>query len=102
MPWDKRGYYYRKKRIGARVVSEYIGRDFLGQLAAADDLEAQEQRAQAQASTQAARLEFEALDAGIESADELISAAMFEALEAAGYHQHARGQWRKRRDNKSN
>ncbi len=102
MAWDQRGYYYRKKRIGARVVSEYVGGGFSGTFAAADDLEAQEQRAQERASTQAARLETETLDAAIESADELINAAMFEALEAAGYHRHARGQWRKRRDTKSN
>jgi hypothetical protein len=101
MPWE-RGYYYRKKRIGSRVVSEYVGGGLSGTLAAADDLEAQEQRAQAIASTQAARLEAEALDTGIQAADELISAAMFEALEAAGYHRHARGQWRKRREPKSN
>jgi hypothetical protein len=101
MPWDKRGYYYRKKRIGARVVSEYVGGGLSGTFAAADDLEAQEQRAQERASTKAAQLETETLDAGIQAADELISAAMFEALEAAGYFQHARGQWRKRRETKS-
>jgi predicted component of type VI protein secretion system len=101
MPWDKRGYYYRKKRIGARVVSEYVGRGFPGQLAAGEDEMARNERAQAQASTQAAQQKAEALDQNIAAADELISAAMNEALEAAGYHRHARGQWRKRRDTKS-
>jgi len=101
MPWDSRGYYYRKKRIGARVVSEYIGRGMSGTFAAADDLEAQEQRAQERASTQAKRREADALDQSIAAADELISAAMNQALEAAGYHRHARGQWRKRRETKS-
>jgi hypothetical protein len=101
MAWDKRGYYYRKKRIGARVVGEYVGRGMFADFAAGEDETARIERAQAQASTQAARLETETLDAAIESADELISAAMNEALEAAGYHRHARGQWRKRRETKS-
>ncbi len=102
MSWDKRGYYYRKKRIGARVVSEYVGRGMFADMDAAEDIAARIERAQAQASTQAARLECEALDASIQAADELISAAMNQALEAAGYHRHARGQWRKQRETKSN
>jgi len=101
MPWDKRGYYYRKKRIGSRVVSEYVGRGMFADMDAAEDAAKRQERAQAQASTQAARLETETLDAGIQAADELINAAMFETLEAAGFHRHARGQWRKRRDTKN-
>ncbi len=98
MPWDKRGYYYRKKRIGSRVVSEYIGRGFMADLDAQADAQAQQERAHDRALMQAQRLEADTVEAGIAAADELIKAAMSQALEAAGYHQHARGQWRKRRE----
>ncbi len=98
---DRRGYWYRSIRRGARVEREYIGRGMLADMDAAEDAAARIERAQAQASTQAARLECEALDAGIQAADELVSAAMKQVLEAAGYHQHARGQWRKRRETKN-
>lgn len=40
MPWEKRGtklYYYRKKRVGARVVKTYVGGGEAGERAAAED-----------------------------------------------------------------
>ncbi len=101
MPWDKRGYYYRKKRIGSRVVSEYIGRGFMANLEAGQDQTERDARAYERRELQAQRAKDAQLEAGIIAADELISAAMNQALEAAGYHRHARGQWRKRRETKS-
>ncbi len=101
MPWDKRGYYYRKKRIGARVVSEYIGRGFMANLEAGSDQTERDARECDRRELQSERAKDAQLEAGIIAADELISAAMNEALEAAGYHRHARGQWRKRRETKS-
>ncbi len=100
MPWDKRGYYYRKKRIGARVVSEYIGRGFMANLEAGLDQTERDARECDRRELQAQRAKDAQLEAEISAADELISAAMREVLEASGYHQHARGQWRKRRQTK--
>jgi hypothetical protein len=102
MPWDKRGYYYRKKRIGARVVSEYVGRGFMANLEAGSDQTERDARECDRRDLQAQRAKDAEIEATIAAADELINAAMNEALEAAGYHRHARGQWRKRRDTKSN
>jgi len=40
MAWEKRGghlYYYKKKRLGNRVVSQYVGRGSVARFAAAFD-----------------------------------------------------------------
>ena len=47
MAWEARGnksYYYRKRRIGRRVVSEYVGSSETAELIAGMDVLDQEQR----------------------------------------------------------
>lgn len=47
MAWEtRRGrkYYYRKKRVGTRVVSVYVGSGLLGQFIELEDLERREAR----------------------------------------------------------
>lgn len=100
MAWEERNgnrYYYRKRRIGGRVVSEYMGG---GDLAEAfvylDEIE-RDQRDLEREIDRAERQEQQELDHQV---DELISLAMTMAdatLLAAGYHRH-KGQWRKRRE----
>lgn len=101
MPWDKRGYYYRKKRIGSRVVSEYVGVGFIANLEADADQKERHERNLKRADEYSERETAAALDESMEAADALITALMRQELEAAGYRQHARGQWRKRREIKS-
>jgi hypothetical protein len=99
MGWEQRGdgfYYYRKRREGRRVVSEYIGRGELAEaIAALDELD----RERREVEQEDWRLEREAIlsiaKAGTE-AQEVILTLTRAWLLAQGYHTH-KGQWRRRR-----
>lgn len=106
MAWEKRArggqYYTRSRRSNGRVVREYLGCGGRAQEAAARD---QRQRDQRQREERAALRaawdgEFQRLDA----AEQLVIAyctyverAAREALMAAGFHRHARREWRRAR-----
>jgi predicted proteasome-type protease len=95
MSWEQRGdrrYYYRKRRDGDRVISEYVGAGELAETAAAlDALEREARRAERQS-----RQEARALDAQIDEVCDLIRALTYAELLVAGYHTH-KGQWRRKR-----
>jgi hypothetical protein len=100
MGWVRRGsksYYYRSRRVQGRVVGEYIGPGPLGQLAA--DL-VQLRRAQRQANREAvglAHLRWQEVDSSMGAMDQVGDLLTRAVLVAAGFHQHERGPWRKRR-----
>ena len=86
MAWE-RGYYYRVRRENGRVVREYVGRGRVAELMAKlDALDREKER------------EERRLDADLEALIETTDLLARAALVAAGYHQHKRGEWRKRRD----
>ena len=90
-------YYYRSRREGGRVRTEYLGPAGQAELFTYLDAEDKEQR---EAERERERAEREAIEreeselAGWFGRVEAIAQA---ALNAAGYHQHKRGEWRKRR-----
>jgi hypothetical protein len=100
-------YFYRSERIGDKVVSHYCGRFgtenarlwmSLVQLG-------KERRAQEAAERAIERAEFAELASLPEELAALLAEAQratAEALQAAGYHQHKRGEWRKRRGTNQN
>lgn len=99
MGWERRRgsrYYYRKHRVGSRVVSEYMGRGhraehaiFLAQMTH----EREQQTKYEDELVQRQLLEVEQqIDQGIERLDRLIRGY----LVANGYRTH-KGQWRKKR-----
>ena len=100
MGLERRGshlYYYRKRREGRRVISEYVGGGELGRSASGLD---QLEREERQAELAAFRAECDAvLDAGrrIDALEGLVRDLVRVALVSAGLHTH-KGQWRKRRD----
>jgi hypothetical protein len=100
MAWEQRGdrtYYYRSRKIGGRVVKEYVGGGLAGVLAERADNAQRRKRAAACA---ALRKEQDAVAAAETVHDELDGAAdalLTAMLLAAGYHRHDRGHWRKRR-----
>ena len=90
MSWETRSgrgrYYTRSRKVAGRVRREYVGSGLLAELAAAEDALHRE-----------ARERLEALDAPLLALDALTGALYRAALVAAGYRQHKRGEWRKRR-----
>ena len=102
MSWERRArgtrYYTRSKKVGGRIVRQYVGCGVVGELAAAADaaarLEAQEEARR-----------WQARRAQVESAGEMsrrfadsVERLSRAALVLAGYHQHHRGEWRKVRE----
>jgi hypothetical protein len=101
MSWETRGgrgrYYTRSKRVGGRVRREYVGSGLLAELAAAEDALHREAREREARDRPTERERLEALDAPLGALDALTGALYRAALVAAGYRQHKRGEWRKRR-----
>jgi hypothetical protein len=92
---DSRGYWYHSKRSGGRITKEYIGRGEWCALAA--QLDESERHAESEA-RDALQARHAAIDGQIEALCAVADRMVRETLEAAGYHQHARSQWRKRRE----
>jgi hypothetical protein len=98
MGWDKGGRYYtRSRRVNGRVVREHVGGGTIGELAAQLDALDRQKRDAERAAARAVRDEVAALDAPLAELNDLADLLVTAALLAAGYHQHNRGNWRKRR-----
>jgi hypothetical protein len=90
-------YYYRSRREGGCVVSEYVGAGRIAELAAQMDALGREQQEADRAGFRARRAELDALDAPLDEMHNLAELVARAALVAAGFHQYKRGEWRKRR-----
>ena len=97
MGWDKGRYYTRSKKVNGRVVREYVGTGKLAELMARMDAIERERRDAERADRRAKKAELDALDAPLKEFDELAGLLARAALVAAGYRQHHRGEWRKKR-----
>ncbi len=97
MGWE-RGYYYRVRKRSGRVVREYIGTGRLAELAAKADSLEQARRKQAALDLRMVKAVLAALDADLSTLVDTMNLVARAALLAAGFHQHKRGQWRKRRE----
>lgn len=99
MAWESRrnnSYYYRKRKVGGKVVSEYIGTGFAALLA-----EQVNERVKAEAEAkrqewQAIRDEQARLDKMVNDFGQLATAYADAVLLLNGHHLHKR-QWRKKR-----
>lgn len=93
-----RVYYYRKRREGDRVVSEYIGKGMVAHYAFLQDSEAHEQRAEQRAKLAQLKQEQERIDKAIDAHHAAVQRVVVDALHLLGFHKHKR-QWRlKRKD----
>jgi hypothetical protein len=101
MAWE-RGYYYRVRRENGRVVREYLGggrpAELIARLDALERKKGQEKRRLDAEALQNEKATLHALDADLEALIETTNLLAHAALVATGYHQHKRGEWRKRRD----
>jgi hypothetical protein len=100
MSWEKRGnrrYYYRARSVGGKVVKQYVGHGPEAEKAAREDAQKRAEREARLEARRESRRQYEAvqvtLAAVFADCDNLIRAALVQA----GFHQHTRGEWRKRR-----
>lgn len=100
MGWERRRngllFYYRGRRVGGRVVKEYIGRGPAAEAAAAEDAARRKERDDRRQAEAGDLDKFERIGALVDNLSGQADAALRAALSKAGYHEH-RGQWRKRR-----
>jgi hypothetical protein len=101
MAWETRArggrYYTHSKRQGRRVVREYLGCSSVAHEAAARDQRQQEARAAALAAWRGERQRLDAAEKLLVAYCAHVERVARDALTAAGFHQHARGEWRRRR-----
>ena len=90
-------YYTRSRRRDGRIIREYLGSGKAARLAAREDAAQRQKRAAAVAARRQEELEADLLDAQIAEACRRIDIVVRAALIAAGFYQHNRGEWRKRR-----
>ncbi len=99
MSWEIRGgqrYYYRARKIGGRVVKEYVGKGPSAEIAALQDSWARQDRAAGAVARRAERAGLEALDGELKDVDDAIEALARARLVLSGYHRPHRGAWRRR------
>ncbi len=99
MAWETRGnrnYFYRKKRIGGKVKSEYVGfGDDAALIERCGQLE--KQRAEAEAEKlREKKAEAEAIDEQINKLSEINQTLVDALFLVNGFYRH-KGQWRKKR-----
>ena len=100
MSWEQRGnatYYYRKKRRGVRVVSEYVGRGKAAQYTALMDGSGKRLRAHMRAARQKAHVTEKRADELVVEFDKMVQVLTRAYLIAQGCHTH-KGQWRRKRE----
>jgi hypothetical protein len=90
-------YYTRAFRREGRIVREYVGSGLIGEFAATVDELERAQRAQRAAVRSTARDRLDELDTLVAAYARTVEMAAREALVAAGYRCHQRGEWRKTR-----
>ena len=95
MAWEHRGhqqFYYKSRRVNGRVIKKYYGTGPRAQEAYLTDKQRQELRDQERAT----RKLIEALDSQTDTLNCITRTLVKAHLLLAGYHQHHRGDWRKR------
>jgi hypothetical protein len=97
MAWEDRNgrkYYYRKRRVGKRVISEYIGGGLAGELSALYAYEDKFKTDVQRAELTKAKEDAMKLDRQIREVERITKAMTRAVLLLSGYHAPRR-QWRK-------
>ena len=101
MAWETRNgrgsYYTRSRRVGGRVVREYIGMGPLAEMIAAEDAERHSVRQASRAARESCKAELERAAGLVDRSWRRASSLVEAVLVSNGYHRHHRGEWRKRR-----
>lgn len=100
MGWEKRGnskYYYRKRRNGSRVVSEYIGTGLPAYLSMELDREEKMEATYKREKLRAYKREALAIDQEVLNYTRAVNGVLRALLLMSGYHPH-KGSWRRKRN----
>jgi hypothetical protein len=100
MGWERGRYYTRSRKVNGRVVREYVGAGKLAELSAKTDAIEKKKREAERAALRAERAKLDALDDPVDRICQEAELLARAALLAAGFRQHKRGEWRKRRGNR--
>jgi hypothetical protein len=99
--WETRNgkgrYYVRTWREGGRIVRQYIGTGMFGEYWASVDELARAERADEAAAARAEVEQLSELDKLVAASAQAARVVASQALIAAGYRRHQRGEWRKTR-----
>src|SRR5262249_21954853 len=98
MAWSKGLYYQRSFRREGRVVTQYLGRADRVEALVHQDAQRRARRQAQAADRRAEQAAWQQADAALARFCTLVDQLVRSALMAAGYHQHDRGPWRKRRE----
>jgi len=105
-PWEKRErgglYYTRSRKVNGRVVRKYVGGGALGELAARMDAQERQRREEEAAAWREERERLEELAGLVDELCEAVETVARATLLAAGFRQHNRGEWRRRRERGTN
>ena len=96
MAWE-RGYYYRVRKRDGRVRREYFGKGEVAELVAQMDAVERERRELAALELRQEKEALAQVEAEMKAVEAQTVLVTRVALLAAGFHQHTRGEWRKRR-----
>jgi hypothetical protein len=101
MAWETRKghgrYYTRSKRVEGRVVREYVGSGEWAEAMVAMDEAERARRVAERADWREERECHERIDRQLDELNAFCTILAKDALENAGFHQHHRGEWRRRR-----
>jgi hypothetical protein len=99
--WETRArggrYYTRSTRRNGRIYRQYVGTGPAAEFAALVDEQCRSDHAASRNQGMAVRQQFEELDRALSELDTVVEASARLALICSGFHQHHRGEWRRRR-----
>ena len=97
MPWFG-NYYYRSKRVNGRPRKIYVGGGEIGEKAAEEDRLERIRKQEANRRHKEQWNEQSVLDASLQEVIRITEELARRALQAAGFRQHCKGDWRRTRD----
>jgi len=96
MAFDKRGYFYRSRKVNGKVRRDYFGRDVFAEFAALLLQEAKQERAKRTETKKAHSTSLKAADGLLRALDSQLDLVASAYLAGAGFHRHERGPWIRR------
>ena len=90
-------YYYRKRRVGRRVVSEYVGSGLIAEKVSEQDEMDRQQRMRDRKSFENLKVDNKKMDDDLDSLIDVTRAYIRVSFLLSGFHPH-KGQWRKKRN----